>query len=58
MYDTAAGKYTSHFDVKINFMMMAFSDSKILEHRFHANDEKAGSDIGYDMIIGCDLMVN
>ena len=37
--------------------MIDFSSSKIIEYRFHVEKNKNESGIGYDMIIGCDLMV-
>ena len=37
--------------------MPEFSSSKIINHRFHANNDKGESGIGYDMIIGRNLMV-
>ena len=44
-------------DVKVPFCMPDFSISKIINHRFHVDYEKGDLGIGYDMIIGCDLMV-
>ena len=37
--------------------MPYLSSSKIIEHRFHVDHGKGKSGIGYDMIIGRDLMV-
>ena len=37
--------------------MPEFSSSKIINHRFHVNNSKGKSGIGYGMIIGRDLMV-
>ena len=37
--------------------MPELSSSKINNHHFHVDNEKGDSDIGYDMIIGRDLMV-
>ena len=37
--------------------MPGFSSSKIINHRFHVANDKGKSGIGYDMIIGRDLMV-
>ena len=37
--------------------MPEFSSSKIINHHFHVDNEKGESGIGYDMTIGCDLMV-
>ena len=55
-YDTAAGIYTSNYEIKIDFMLAEFSTKKLITHRFHVNDKQKCSDIGYDMIIGQDLM--
>ena len=37
--------------------MPEFSSSKIINHCFHVNNDQGESGIGYDMIIGCDLMI-
>ena len=37
--------------------MPEISRSKIINHSFHVDNDKAESVIGYDMIIGHDLMV-
>ena len=37
--------------------MPGFYSSKIINHRFHANNDKGKSGIGYDIIIGRDLTV-
>ena len=37
--------------------MPHFSSSKIIEQLFHVDNDKGESGIGYDMIIGCDLMI-
>ena len=44
-------------DIKVNFFMTDFSSSKIINHRFHADNYQGDLGIGYDMIIGLDLMV-
>ena len=48
--------YTTH-DVKVYFFMPVFSSSKIINNQFHVDNDKGESDIGYEMIIGRDLMV-
>ena len=54
VYDTAAGKYTSEYEVKINFTMPEFSGSKIIKHKFQVDNEDVNANIGYDMIkLGC-----
>ena len=37
--------------------MPGISIRKIILHRLHDDNNKGGLGIGYDMIIGCDLMV-
>ena len=56
-YGTAVGVYCSTNDVKVNFCMLELSSSKIINHRFHVDNKKSDSGIGYDMIIGHDLIV-
>ena len=56
-YSTAAGVYCTAHDFKAPFCMPEFSSSKIINHCFHLNNDKGESGIGYDMIIGRELMV-
>ena len=56
-YSKAAGLYCTAHDVKVPFCMPEFSSRKIIEHLFHVNNGRGESGIGYDMIIGRDLMV-
>ena len=56
-YGTSAGLYCTAHDVKVPFCMPDFSSSKIINHLFHVDNDKDESVIGYDMIIGRDLMV-
>ena len=39
-YGTSVGLYCTTHDVKVNLCMSEFSSSKIIEHRFHVNNEK------------------
>ena len=55
-YDTAGGDYSTKHDVKINFTLPEFSSSKIITHRFHIDDDRKHNNLGYDMIIGQDIM--
>ena len=55
VYDTAAGQYTSEYEVKINFTMPEFSGSKLIKHKFQVDKEDTNANIGYEMIIGCNL---
>ena len=56
-YSTAAGVYFTTYDVKVPFCMPEFSISKIINHRFHFNNNKEELGISYDKVIGHDLMV-
>ena len=56
-YNTSAGMYCTIHDVKVNFGMPEFSSSNIINHCFHVKNYIVKSGIGYDMIIGRDLMV-
>ena len=56
-YSTSAGPYCTTHDVKAPFCMPDFSNSKIILHHFYVHNNEFESVIGYDMIIGCDLMV-
>ena len=38
--------------------MPEFSRSKIISHQFHVDNDEVESGIGYDIIIGRDLMVH
>ena len=49
--------YLTTHDVKVPFCITSFSSSKVINHCFHVNNDKGESSIAYDMIIGCDLMV-
>ena len=42
---------------KSDFFMMEFSSRKIIDHIFHVDNDNGESGIGYDIIIGCGLMV-
>ena len=53
-YRTAAVVYCTYHDVKLLFCMPEFSSSKIINHRFHVDNDKGESGIGYDMIIDRD----
>ena len=55
-YERKMRSNTTH-DVKVPFCWPEFSSSKIINHRFHINKYEGESGIGYDMVIGCNLMV-
>ena len=56
-YSAAADVYFTTHDVKVPFCMLEFSSSNIINHLFHVDNNKGELGIGYDMIIGRDLMV-
>ena len=56
-FSTAAGPYCTRHNVKVQFYMADFSISNIILHQFNVDKNEGDSDIGYDMIIGLDLMV-
>ena len=56
-YSTPAGLYCMTHYIKVTFCIPEFSSSKIIERRFHVDNGKSESVIGYDMFIGCDLMI-
>ena len=54
-YSTGSGSLTTKYDSKIHFTLPEFSDKKIINWTFSvANTE----DLGYDAIIGRDLLLN
>ena len=56
-YITSAGLYFMTHDVKVPFCVPEFYISKIILHLFHFDSNEVKLGIGYDMIIGRDLMV-
>ena len=56
-YSTASDMYCTTHDVKVPFCIPELSISKIINHYFHVDNDKRESGIGYDTIIGRDLMV-
>ena len=56
-YSTADGVYCTTHDVRVPFWMLEFSSRNIINHHFHVDNDKGDSVIGYDIIIGRDLMV-
>ena len=49
--------YCTTNDVKVPFCIPELFSGKKINHRFHIDNDKGDSGIGYDMIIGRDLMV-
>ena len=56
-YSTASGVYFTANDIKVTFLMPQFSIRKIINHQYHVDNGRGESGIGYEMIIGLDLMV-
>ena len=56
-YGTDTGLYCTTHDVKVPFCVPEFSSRNKMEHLFRVNNNGFESCIGYDMIIGHDLMV-
>ena len=56
-YSTPIGLYCTTHDVKVPFFIPYFSSSKIISHRFHVDKHDGESSIGYEIIIGRNLMV-
>ena len=56
-YSAATGLHCTTHDVRVTFFVLDLSSSNIIEHLFHVNNDKFGSDIGYEMIIGSELIV-
>ena len=56
-YSKATVPYCMTYDTKVPFCMPSFSSIKIIFHRFHIVTNKGEPGIGYEMIIGNDLMV-
>ena len=56
-YITVSGPYTTTHDVKVPFSIPEFYSSKIITHQFHIDNTLGDKRIGYDMIVGHDLML-
>ena len=59
VYDTAGGDFAPTHKVKVDFSFPEFSNSKIITHEFridNANRNRRYGSIGYDMVIGRDLL--
>ena len=56
-YSTSAGMYCTMHDVKVHFLVLEFSVSKIINHGFRVDNDEGESGVGYDMIIDRDQMV-
>ena len=56
-YSTATEQHCTTHDVEAPFFILEQDSSKIILHRLHPDNNKGESVIGYDMIIGLDLMV-
>ncbi len=56
IYDTVGGEYKIKYDIKIDFTMPEFSSSKVIHHRFHIDQSTNEENLGYDVILGRDIM--
>ena len=56
-YSMDARLYKTKNYVKVAFITKEFSSSKNIAHWFNIDNMKVDEGIGYEMIIGCDLMV-
>ena len=56
-YGTATGTYCTTRDLNVPCCIPYFYSSNIIPHCFHIDNDEGKSVIGYDMIIGRDLMV-
>ena len=56
-YSTDDGMYYTTHDAKVPFCTPDFSSIKTINHCFRVNNDKGESGIGYDIIIGRDLML-
>ena len=54
---TSAGPYFTIHGEKVPFFMSEFSSRNIILHHFKIDNNEGELGIGYDMIIGCKLMV-
>ena len=56
-YSLADIPYSTTHDIKPPFSMSEFSTRKIITNRFHVENAECDSGIGYDIIIGHNLML-
>ena len=56
-YSTSKGMYCMIHDVNIPFFIPEYSSSKVIQHRFRVDIGIGESGIGYETIIGRDLIV-
>ena len=56
-YFTEAGVYCTTHEFKMLFCVPDFYIRKIINHQFHVNNDKGESGIGYDIIIGHELIM-
>ena len=57
-YSTANGVYCTTHDVKVPFCIPELSSSKINNRCIHVDNNEGELDIGYDLIIGRELLVH
>ena len=56
-YSMADGQYKTTHGMKVPSSIPYFSISKVITEQFHIYNDWGNDGISYDMIIGCDLMV-
>ena len=56
-YTTAAGEYSTAYEVKVKFALEEFDRNTTIKHTFDIDESNDKKGIGYDMIIGRDLLV-
>ena len=56
-YRTAVGVYCTTHGVKVPFCMPEFSSRNIINNFSHVDNNEGESGIGYDIVIGRDLVV-
>ena len=52
-YSTGGGELTTQYEGKAHFTLPEFSDKKVINHKFNLFES---TDLGYDMVIGRDIM--
>ena len=56
VWSTAGGNYTTSETASVDFKLPDFSESREIQWNFHISNEKNNDNLGYDVIIGRDLM--
>ena len=56
VWETVGGTYETLCTADIQFKLPEFSESKLIEFKFHISETNIDETLGYDMIIGRDLL--